>query len=186
MPWLVPRDIKVGDESFQKPCFIGVAHLRGRVSQVSNYSSSCTPTSSPLRRVAVTLSSSDIPSPHPLDGLECLDGSHRVGQGNLIRCTPVLDEGYVPGNFFAKWTARSRWHSPYQELIRKPRRARAQATLVPHSPSLSRLDPWRWERPSFWRLVAGDVYGRRALGKGESRDCDAVVNRSSRSDARCC
>ena len=83
----------------------------GRVSHVGDYSSPCTPTSSPRRRVAVTLSSSDIPSPHPLGGLKCLDGSHRAGQGNLIRYTPALDEGYVPGNYFAKWTARSRWHT---------------------------------------------------------------------------
>lgn len=97
------RDIRDGDEPFQKPCFIGVAHLRGKSVSGRSLQLSLYPdllAASPRRRVAVTLSSSDIPSPHPLDGLECLDGSHRAGKGNLIRCTPVLDEGYVPGNYF--------------------------------------------------------------------------------------
>lgn len=38
LPWL-SRDIREGDEPFQKPCFIGVAYPRGKeVSQVGDYS----------------------------------------------------------------------------------------------------------------------------------------------------
>jgi hypothetical protein len=66
----------------------------------------------------------------------------RAGQGNLIRCTPVLDERVRTAGLLAV-TAKRRRQTEYS--LRKPSIARAQGTVIPHSPSLSRLDPWSWE-----------------------------------------
>lgn len=81
----------------------------------------------------------------------------RTEQGNLIRCTPVLDERYVPGTTLISVNGRQggRWHTLREHSYAMPRRARAQGIWFPTSPSFSRLDPWSWERPSVWGLVDG-------------------------------
>lgn len=45
----------------------------------------------------------------------------------------------------------------------------AKGSLVLHSPSLSRLDPWSWERPSLWGLVDGGWGSVRVMGGGWGR-----------------
>lgn len=100
----------------------------------------------------------------------------RTGQGNLIRCTPVLDERYVPGDHFdfSKWTAGRQMAYSTGALLRNAKESTCARDLVPHFPLVFPTRPV--ELGATFRLGTGGWVGLRTgdgrWGDGDYRDCE--------------